>query len=158
MAGNRLIVCEGTDLKFRIMCSDSEIDLSASEWTIKFVNRHGQKVGSVSKDDSFVDAEGNFYFTHNAHSGKIYALISVESADEDFASKKSVLNERSLLYATSCDLHSRHDLFTRGNIISYERVWMKDVGQYIVLMDRDGTPILDRDGNAIYVRRYRRNS
>lgn len=153
----RDIIYPGTDLKFRVDFDLEGFDADEDPWSLLLSNEFRKL--EITKDDTLVDEEGNFYITVRAKEGKTFVKTTCGIEDSDYADGYRQMIDEQLLFEPYCTLpdwltgHCKHPHW-----VTFTRVWLSDVNDdgYQMLLDRNGEPIYDRNGDPIYVRKYRK--
>ena len=145
----------GTDLKFKVTAVVPGFSMKNHDFTIIVKNRFGQVKYIITRDDTLMDSKGNFYFMmHSVQQGRYYALMTMEREDDNFDEGFQCIVDRQPLCAVGiCDCREggEHVCQTDGVSVAYERVWTVNIDGLTYLAESDGTPILDADGNRIYL-------
>ncbi len=149
----------GTDLKLKVTFLDEDFDPAANDWAVEIQNEYGQKAGMITKEESLIDTEGNFYITVRTQAGKFLAKTTYLLPDTDYGTGYGQKTDIQTLYDTGCGCLPRLkpvccEQETEHRVI-FEEVNLRNVDDLYILLDRDGEPILDRDGNAILVRKFK---
>ncbi len=149
----------GTDLKYKITFEDEGFDPAVNNWLVDILNKYHQKVGQVTKDECLIDTEGNFYITVRAESGKFYAKTIYQLPDGDYEEGYGQQVDIQPLYEAGCScipkLKPCYCEEETTHKVTFERVTIQNVDGVYILLDRDGQPILDRNGDAILVHKYK---
>jgi len=151
------IIYPDTDLKFRIDFSLEDFLPDEDPWTVTLRNEFRKL--AITKDDCLVDEENNFYIAVRARIGKTFATTVCGIPDTDYEDGYRQETDEQFLYEPYCTMpdyvkgYCRHEHW-----VTFTRVWMSGVNDdgLIMLLDRNGEPIHDRNGYPIYVHKYRK--
>lgn len=147
------MIYTGTDLKFKMSASVVGFHLKYDNFCVVIKNRWNQVKYIIEKSDMLTDNSGNYYFMiTNVQKGVYYAELTVERNDNDFDSGIQHMVDRQYLVSVDSEEFFDENTSTEGMAVAYQRVWYVNVGGYVYLAESDGTPILDADGNRIYLR------
>lgn len=141
---------------------DEGFSPASDEWGIAILNRFKQQVGECRKDDCLIDTEGNFYITVRAEAGRYYAKTTYQMPDSDYESGFEQRTDIQPLYDTGCGcLPKQKPCWCEEEAqhrVTFEQVFIQNVDGLLILLDRDGNPILDRNGEAILVHKYKQTA
>ena len=146
------MIYTGTDLKFKVSASVVGFQLKCDNFCVVVKNRWNQVKYVIEKNEMMTDDNDNYYFMlPNVQKGVYYAELTAEKEDTDFDSGVQHMVDRQYLVSVeSEEFFDEHT--TEGMAVAYQRVWFVSVGGYVYLAESDGTPILDSDGNKIYLK------
>ena len=145
----------GTDLKYRVTTLIPGFSLERDNFSIVVKNRWEQVKYIIEKGDMMTDEDNNFYFMLPDVQGGLYrAYLTAEKEDTDFDTGiQHIVDRQVLAVVGECDCEEvEHHCPTEGVSVAYQRVWTVCVGGYVYLTEEDGTPILDADGNKIFLK------
>ena len=145
----------GTDLKYRVMTQIPGFNLRRDNFSIIVKNRWEQTKYIVPKEDMMMDDNGNYYLTlSDVQNGVYRAFFTAEKEDTDFDTGiQHIVDKQVIAVVGECDCEEyEHICHTDGAYVVYQRVWTVCVGGYVYLTEEDGTPILDADGNKIFLK------
>ena len=152
----------GTDLKFQVTAKLPGFTMKHDDFSIIVKNRWGQVKYIIEKDDMLKDDSDNFYFIlTDVHGGSYYAVFTAHRSDTDYEDDIQRVVDKQLLCVVGggCDCGNDSgcgcDDGTDGMAVAYKRVWTVCINGYIFLAESDGTPILDCNGEKIYLRTTR---
>ena len=149
------MIYAGTDLKYKVTAQIAGFTMKNNDFSITIKNRWGQVKYIIKKEAMLHDDEGNFYFTmDNVQNGSYYATFNASREDTDFDDDiQSIVDTQPLVVVGQCDCEAgEHVCETEGAVVAYQRVWTVCVEGYVYLAEADGTPILDSEGNRIYLK------
>lgn len=143
------IVPPGTDMKFRIAVVKEGFSLAENDFYIVIKNRWGRVVARVQKSDCYIDNEWRWYFNvENAPEGEHYAVFVGVYDDGDYGKQHRVWNDRQLLFIGRDGSYTvKQD--TTDSPVSYEQVWIANVGDDEYLADSEGNLVYGSDGQRI---------
>ena len=146
------MIYTGTDLKFKVSASVVGFQLKRDNFCIVIKNRWNQVKYIIEKGDMLTDNDGNYYFMiTNVQKGVYYAELTAEKEDTDFDTGiQHMVDRQYLVSVESEEFFDEHT--TEGMAVAYQRVWFVSVGGYVYLAESDGTPILDSNGQKIYLK------
>lgn len=142
----------GTDLKFRVMTTKDDFNLSRDPFNIIIKNKYGRVVKRLTKSDCLYDSEFRWYFNvENIQTGVYYAIFLGSYDDDDYAKQRRIWTDRQLLFicregCMMTHLRARHP---QSCPVSYEQVWSVSIDGEDYLADRDGNYIYTSDGKRI---------
>lgn len=150
------MIYAGTDLKFKIIPMSEVLDLEEQYFEIVLKNRWGKVMGTVEKDDCFVDEDGNYYFViENVQPYVYYAYFASSIDDEDYIKQERVMTDMQELCKVDvrgCDCGCTNFASSSchcEHIVRYEQVWTVNVDGTPYLVGSDGAYILTSDGKRI---------
>lgn len=144
----------GTDLKFRVKTQIEGFTMKNDDFSIVIKDWCGRTKYVIYKRDCLVGSDGNYYFTiDNVPNGLLVAVFKAKRIDTDFEDDyQTVVDRQNLVYVGGndycCDSESQE---TDGMAVAYKRVWTVNISGYVFLAEEDGTPILDSEGQKIYL-------
>lgn len=150
------VIYPDTDLKFRVDFSLEGFDPKTDPWLLQLRNEFRKL--PITKDDSLVDEEGNFYITVRARIGKTFVTTTCGIPDGDYAGGYRQETDEQFLYEPYCTMPGYAMGYCRHkHWVTFTRVWMTSVNDdgLMLLLDRNGQVIHDRNGNPIFVHKYR---
>ena len=153
---DRDIIYPDTDLKFRVDFSLDDFDPQADPWVLTLRNEFRKL--PITKDDCLVDAEGHFYITVRARLGRTFVTATCSIPDGDYADGYRQETDEQFLFEPYCTMPDYAKGYCRHpHWVTFTRVWMSNFNDdgLIMLLDRYGQVIHDRNGNPIYVHKYR---
>ena len=150
------MIYPGTDLKFKVTAQITGFTMEQDDFSIIIKNGFGQVKYIVKKNEMLRDDAGGFYFTMDqVQQGTYYATFKAHREDTDFENDvQSIVDRQPLVSVGYCDSRDggEHVCETDGAVVAYRRVWTVCIEGYIYLAESDGTPILDANGERIYLK------
>lgn len=147
----------GTDLKYKVTAQIPGFSLRNNDFSVLVKNRWNQVKYIIEKEDMLTDDDGNYYFTlTDIQNGYYYAVLMAHREDTDFDSGlQNVVDSQFLCAVGVCDDEACNPCRcqTDGMSVAYQRVWTVNVAGYVYLAEEDGTPILDANGNKIFLKK-----
>ena len=148
------MIYPGTDLKFKVKALVPGFEMANHEFSIIVKNSFGQVKYIIQREDMLTDSKYNFYFMlRSVQQGTYYAVFMAEREDDNFEEGfQRIVDQQPLVSVGVCDCHQGgHVCKTDGVSVAYERVWTVNIDGMVYLCESDGTPILDSEGNRIYL-------
>lgn len=152
------MIYPGTDLKFKITVDAPGFDMvnHSQDATLIIKNSWNQVKYIIHRDDMLVDKDLRLYFMlPNVQSGAYYAQLTLTKEDANFdGGQQRIIDCQPLVRVGDCH-HTNAGVYVcpaDGVAVAYERVWTVNIEGVIYLADCYGNPILDKDGNRIYLR------
>lgn len=149
------MIYAGTDLKFRVTAEIVGFSMKKDDFSIIVKNRWGQVKYIIKKEEMLTDDNDNFYFTmDDVQNGTYYSTFNAKREDTDFEDDiQSVVDMQPLVVVGICDCEDgEHTCGADGAVVAYQRVWTVCIEGYIYLADSSGAPILDANGERIYLK------
>lgn len=149
------MIYAGTDLKYKVTAQIPGFSLKNDMFSVTVKNRWGQVKYIKEKEDMLTDDDGNFYFTlEDVQRGFYYATFNACREDTDFEDDiQNIVDTQPLVKVGQCGCeYDEHACETEGAVVAYQRVWTVCIDGYLYLADSEGTPILDSEGNRIYLK------
>lgn len=143
-----------SDLKFKITTTIDSFTLADDDFEISIKNWLGQTKYTVSKENCFVDSDGNYYFAlYGVSNGTLYAYFRGVVADEDLVERKrNITDEQKLCSVGQCDCGcqtSATSKCTCTHYVEYTQVYTSSISGVEYLCDSEGNYITDSEGNRI---------
>ena len=141
-------------MKFKVKALVPGFEMANHEFSIIVKNSFGQVKYIITREDMLTDSKYNFYFMlRSVQQGTYYAVFMAEREDDNFEEGfQRIVDQQPLVSVGVCDCHQGgHVCQTDGVSVAYERVWTVNIDGLTYLAESDGTPILDADGNRIYL-------
>ena len=146
------MIYPGTDLKFKVTVNIPGFSLKNDDFSIVIATQHGRVRYVITRDDTVMASNGDFFFMlTDVRKGIYYARLTAEREDSNFENGIQHIVDCQPLCAVGMYEHGCCVPPTDGVSVAYQRVWIVNVNGLVYLAESDGTPILDRDGNRIYL-------
>ena len=143
----------GTDLKFRIRAEIPGFDIGEHGFCVEILSRRGRVRQTVTREESFCDSEGNWYFTlENARRGAVFARFRAFIPDDDYDKRVRVVTDVQLLAvvgACGCRMPCHCGC---PHTVRYTQVWTVNLDDGTYLCGADGELLLTADGARIQVK------
>ena len=115
------MIYPGTDLKFRVTCTQPDFQLSEDIFEIRITDRYGRLRQVVARSDCFRDDQGRWYFVmEDVRLGVYYAFFHGRYEDEDYDDQKRDFTDVQELCRVGCCGCARD--CKCGHVVQYEQV------------------------------------
>lgn len=145
------MIYAGTDLKYKVTSQIEGFSFEENDFSIAIKNRWGKTLISVSKDECFVDSDGDYYFTlEGLGQGAFFAYFTAVVPDNDYDKLTRSITDRQLLVTIGgCQCSSPTVVCQCEHKVHYTLVWTANLDDGTYLVDKDGNFILTSDGKRI---------
>ena len=146
------MIYPGTDLKYKVTAIGRGFDMNVDDWYAIVKNGFGRVMLIVRKGNALTDRHGAYYFMlPKVQAGSYTVDFYAHKADWNFQDRVQRITTHSNLCTVGGADTARVDAEADGLHVCFERVWTVNIGEHVYLTDENGQPVLDSEGNEIWL-------